>query len=108
MTSVNTTVELDLVPLSANIGTEIRGLDLRDVSDDTIAAIRRVWLERKVVFFPDQDLTPEDHLAFALRFGEPTEGHPVIKGLADNPEVFQIDYSKLGNGYAREIGRAHV
>jgi taurine dioxygenase len=86
-------VELDVVPLSGTIGAEIRGLDLRDLDEATVAAIRRVWLDRKVVFFPDQHLEPAEHLAFAARFGEPTEGHPVIPGLADHPEIFEIDYT---------------
>lgn len=94
-----TAVDLDVRPLSGTIGAEIHGLDLRQVDDTTIAAIRAVWLERKVVFFPDQRFTPEDHLAFAQRFGEPTEGHPVIRGLDDHPEVFEIDYTESRKHY---------
>ena len=88
----STAVTLDISPLSARIGAEIRGLDLRDISDAEIAAIRAAWLEYKVVFFPGQDLEPAEHLAFASRFGVPTEGHPVIPGLPEQPEVFEIDY----------------
>src|SRR5262245_53674910 len=95
-------VELDVVPLSGTIGAEIRGLDLRHLDDATVAAIRRVWLDRKVVFFPDQHLEPAEHLAFAARFGEPTEGHPVIPGIADHPEIFEIDYTA-----ARELYSAY-
>jgi taurine dioxygenase len=58
-----------------------------------------VWLDRKVVFFPGQDLDPQQHLAFAARFGEPTEGQPVVPGLDDQPEVFEIDYSTAGRLY---------
>jgi taurine dioxygenase len=93
-------VTLDVVPLSGTIGAEIRGLDLRALDDATVAAVRRVWLDRKVVFFPGQDLGPDDHLAFARRFGEPTEGHPVIPGLDGHPEVFQIDYTAARELYA--------
>ena len=89
----STDVLLDVTPLSANIGAEIRGVDLRDLSDAEVAAIRAAWLEHKVVFFPDQHLEPAEHLAFAARLGEPTEGHPVIPGLPDHPEVFEIDYT---------------
>lgn len=95
---------LDVVPLSGTIGAVIRGLDLRRVDDATVAAIRRVWLDRRVVFFPGQDLTPEEHLAFAARFGEPTEGHPVIPGLADHPEVFQIDYTAAARALEATYG----
>ncbi len=84
---------LDVEPLSGTIGAVIGGLDLRDLDDATVAAVRRVWLDRKVVFFPAQDLTPEEHLAFARRFGEITEGHPVIPGIDGHPEIFEIDYN---------------
>ncbi len=102
MTSTLSSVDvaLDVTPLSAHIGAELRGLDLRSLSDDEVAAIRAAWLEHKVVFFPGQHLEPAEHLAFASRLGEPTEGHPVIPGIAEHPEVFEIDYSKTRELYA--------
>jgi len=100
VTLTDPALALDVRPLSGTIGAEIRGLDLRDLDDGTVAAIRQVWLERRVVFFPGQHLDPAEHLAFARRFGEPTEGHPVIPGVADNPEVFEIDYTAAGKLYA--------
>lgn len=92
--------DLDVVPLSGTIGALIRGIDVRRIDDATVAAIRQVWLDRKVVFFPEQHLTPEEHLVFASRFGAPTEGHPVIPGIAGHPEVFEIDYTAAGELYA--------
>jgi alpha-ketoglutarate-dependent taurine dioxygenase len=94
-------VQLDVTPLSGTIGAEIRGIDLRDLDDGAVASIRQVWLDRKVVFFPGQHLSPEEHLAFASRFGEPTEGHPVIPGIAEHPEIFEIDYSRPRDLYSR-------
>lgn len=93
-------VDLDVTYLSATIGAVIHGLDVRDLDDATVAAIRKVWVERRVVFFPAQHLTPEEHVAFAARFGEPTEGHPVIPGIEGNPQVFEIDYTTAGELYA--------
>ena len=87
-------VDLHVTPLSGRIGAVIRGLDLRNLSDDQVAAVRRVWLERKVVFFPRADLDPDSHLAFAARFGEPTEGHPVIPGVDGYPNIHEIDYAE--------------
>jgi alpha-ketoglutarate-dependent taurine dioxygenase len=90
------TTKLDVRPLSGAIGAEIRGVDLKEeLSPITVAEIRQVWLDRKVVFFPEQHLDPQQHLDFASLFGEPTEGHPVIPGIKDHPEVFEIDYSEM-------------
>jgi taurine dioxygenase len=86
--------------LSGSIGAVIRGLDLRDLDEETVAAVRQVWLERKVVFFPGQHLDPDSHLAFAANFGTPTEGHPVIPGIAGYPNIFEIDYTKARELYA--------
>ena len=101
MTLIADDVKLDVTPLSGAIGALIRGVDLRQPLDPgTVRAIRRVWLDRKVVFFPAQHLTPDEHIAFARRFGEPTEGHPVVPGLDGFPEVFEIDYTAAGELYA--------
>lgn len=100
ITDTGTTVRLDVQPLSADIGAVIHGLDLRNLDDETVAAIRAVWLDRKVVFFPRAGLDPDAHKAFAARFGEPTEGHPVIPGIAGHPEVFEIDYTAAAELYA--------
>lgn len=100
MSTIDTDVDLDVTSLSGNIGAVIRGLDLRDVDDGTVAAIRRVWLDRKVVFFPGQDLDPGSHQEFAARFGQLTEGHPVIPGVDGSPNLFEIDYSKPRDLYA--------
>jgi alpha-ketoglutarate-dependent taurine dioxygenase len=100
MTAIDIRADLDVVHLSGTIGAEIRGVDLRHLDDDAVAAIRAVWLERRVVFFRGQHLTADEHLAFARRFGEPTEGHPVIPGIADHPEVFEIDYTANRDLYA--------
>ena len=98
MTLLDSEVKLDVTPLSGSIGAVINGVNLRDLDSATVEAIRKVWLERKVVFFQGQHLDPDAHLTFAGLFGEPTEGHPVIPGLKGYPNIFEIDYSK-----AREV-----
>jgi len=100
VTVIDREVQLDVEWLSGSIGAVIRGLDLRDLDERTVAAVRAVWLERKVVFFPGQHLDPDAHLAFAAYFGTPTEGHPVIPGIAGYPNIFEIDYTKARELYA--------
>src|SRR6266478_2702689 len=77
-------------PVAGALGAEISGVDLaKDLSDDTVAAIRRAWLQHLVIFFRDQDLSPAEFLAFARRFGEPIE-YPFVKGLDEFPEIIPV------------------
>jgi taurine dioxygenase len=83
-------LHLTVKPLSGAIGAEIFGIDLRSpVSDETIARIRKIWLEHSVIFFRDQDLTPKDFATFARRFGEVVD-YPFLKGLDESPEVIEV------------------
>jgi taurine dioxygenase len=87
---------LDLRPLTPTIGAEVRGIDCsQPLSDETIAAIRAAWLERLVLFFPDQHLDDAQQVAFASRFGEVTSGHPVEKPATERPQIHEIN-SELG------------
>ena len=73
--STMTTVKVR--PLAGCVGAEVVGVDLREaLADATLGEIRRLLDERLVVFFPGQALDDEQHLAFALRFGEPYI-HPI-------------------------------
>jgi taurine dioxygenase len=88
-------VDLDVRPLSPTIGAEIRGVDCAaDLDDAVIAAIRSVWLERLVVFFPDQRLDDDTQIAFAGRFGELTENHPVEAQVVERKEIHSIESGK--------------
>jgi taurine dioxygenase len=76
--------------IAGAIGAEIHGVDLtQDLDDETVAAIRRVWLEHLVIFFRDQELSPARFLAFARRFGEPVE-YPFVKGIDGFAEIIPV------------------
>ena len=93
-----TSVQLDIAPLSGTIGAEIRDIDLHQPLDpETLGAVRQALLDYKVIFFPGQHLSPEEHKDFAAAFGEITVAHPVIPGLEEHKEVFEIDYTKARN-----------
>ena len=77
-------------PLSPALGAEISGVDLGEpLIDDTIAEIRRAFLEHLVIFFHDQSLTPEQYLRFARTMGKPSE-YPFVKGLDEYPEITEV------------------
>jgi taurine dioxygenase len=79
-----------ITPLGYAMGAEVTGLDLRQPLDAaTRRALYEAWLRHVVLVFPDQNLTPEQHIAFSANFGELDdhasqapetllEGHPEI------------------------------
>jgi taurine dioxygenase len=70
---------VSIEPLNPVIGAEIGGLDLREgLSDEDIGIVQGALNEHQVVFFRDQHITPEQHLAFARRFGE-LHVHPSVR-----------------------------
>jgi alpha-ketoglutarate-dependent taurine dioxygenase len=84
--------QLVIRPLSPLIGAEIDGLDLsRPLGDAVVAEVRQALNTHHVIFFRDQELTPDQQADFARQFGEVTEGHPVIPAIEENPEVLAID-----------------
>jgi len=66
--------------LSGALGAEIEGIDLKDASDENFKKINELLLEHKVIFFRDQKITEEEHMALAEKFG-PLETHAYVKGL---------------------------
>ena len=81
---------LTVTPAAGAVGAEIGGVDLAaDLDDATVGEIRQVWLDHGVVFFRDQDLTPERFLAFARHIGEPAE-YPFVPGIEGHPEIIAV------------------
>jgi len=75
--------------LSGALGAEIKGLDLKDTSDKNFNKINDLLLKHKVIFFRNQKITTEEHVALAKKFG-PLEIHAYVKGLDKFPEIVRI------------------
>ena len=75
--------------LSGALGAEVNGIDLKDTSDKNFKIINDLLLEHKVIFFRNQPLTSEQHIALAEKFG-PLETHAYVKGLDKYPEIVRI------------------
>jgi taurine dioxygenase len=87
-----------MVPLSPMIGAEIEGIDLRQpLGTETLSGLRAALLDRKVLFFRDQDITTEQHLDFARAFG-PLEVHPFAPHKPGYPEVLAITHDETNKG----------
>ena len=80
---------MEIKLLSGALGAEIKGIDLTDVSDENFKKINDLLLEHKVIFFRDQPLTSEQHIALAEKFG-PLETHAYVQGIDSHPEIVRI------------------
>jgi taurine dioxygenase len=76
--------------LTPIIGAEISGVDLAGaLSNRTMDEIHRALAENLVIFFRDQHITPEQHLAFGRQFGE-LHIHPAAPHEGDDPALMKI------------------
>ena len=83
---------------SGQVGAMISDCVLDAVDDATFGAIREALFAHGVVFFRDQDLSPEGHIALAQRFGEidvnrfftPVPDYPMIAEVRTNPEQTRV------------------
>lgn len=90
MNDLATATKLDVRPISGACGAEVHGVDLsQNLSDATIAGIRKALLDHCVIFFRDQDIDVAQHKAFAKRFGK-IFVHPNYKGVGADDEVVVI------------------
>ena len=90
---------IDVRPIAGACGAEIAGIRIGDDLDDaTIGEIRDALNRHCVIFFRDQELEPEQHKAFARRFGE-IFVHPNYRGMQDDDEIVMV---------RREPGDKHI
>lgn len=100
-------VRIEVAPIAGALGAEISGIDLTNLDEETVAEIRHAFLKHSVVFFRDQDLTPETQMAFGKMFGD-LNRHSYVKGMDDYPDVFRIvkkptDAHHFGNAWHSDL-----
>ncbi|MGH1493699.1 MAG: TauD/TfdA dioxygenase family protein [Acidimicrobiales bacterium] len=90
------THDFKVVPQAAALGAEVHGIRLAEASAEDVNAIKQLLLEHKVLFFPGQKLSLDDHVGLARQFG-PLESHPNLKNPnLDHPEIFELAASAGG------------
>jgi alpha-ketoglutarate-dependent taurine dioxygenase len=87
--SAQPTKHIEIVPLAAAMGAEIRGVDLRSLSDAQFAEIEQALFRHKMIYFRGQQLSHADHEAFSLRFG-PFAEDAYTSGIAGHPNVHPL------------------
>ena len=104
---------LSVHQLQPQLGAEVYGIDLRfPLSSAQSATISDLLLKHKVLFFRDQPINREQHIAFGRQFGD-LDVHPIVQ-VAEAPTIQPIsakrfrDYAGPGASEKRYTNRWHT
>ena len=94
---------IELRQLGEHVGTEAVGVDLNAIGDAEFATLKAAVAERGVLFVRDQEMTPEQHIAFARRFG-PIDVNNYFPANGGHPEIAEVRKSEaqttnIGGGW---------
>jgi len=99
-----------IIHLTSHIGTEIVGLQLKELTDRQKDELALLIAERSVVFFRDQDLSPQQQKALGEYYGE-VEIHPQgshVPGIPGVSVIWPDLYAKSRKPDFRHPGGASV
>ncbi|MEM7078633.1 MAG: TauD/TfdA family dioxygenase [Pseudomonadota bacterium] len=82
--------------LAGSLGAEVTGVDLGAPTDADVEGIKALLLEHKVLFFPGQRISLDEHVSLGEQFGK-IESHPNLKNpYTDHPGVFELAATQGG------------
>ncbi len=77
-------------PCTSAVGAEIGGLDIAaGVDEAQMGELRRAFADHGVIFLRDQDITPEQHEAFAARWGT-INVNRFFTPVPDHPRIAEV------------------
>jgi taurine dioxygenase len=105
--------KVEILPLPGAMGAEIRGIDLGALDDETFRILHQAYLDHLLVRVRDQELTDEDQVAVARRFG-PLEMPPAAAERASHqhydgpPEITVVSNIRVNGVPIGELGDGEV
>ena len=98
---------ITIQPISGSLGAIIGGVNLAEPLDDELyAEIKQALLDNLVIFLPDQNITPEQQIAFGRRFGD-LHIHPFIPNLEGYKEIIHLKAASGANDTLRLANEWH-
>ena len=77
------------VEATGAVGAIVSGVDLSQLENDALTELKAAYSAHSVLFFRDQNLTPEQHIAFAERWGE-INVNRFFTPVADHPSIAEV------------------
>ena len=81
--------DLRIEPASSALGAVIHDVDVTDLSDATFEELRKAHRDHGVIFLRDQKMTPEQHIAFAERWGR-INVNRFFGAVPDYPQIAEV------------------
>ena len=79
-----------------NVGCYVN-TDLRKIKKDQIQEVKELLNKHGVLFFKEQNLSPEEYIIFASSFGKPAK-YPMLKPHKDFKDIYVIERKKTDTG----------
>jgi taurine dioxygenase len=94
---------MNISRFSPNCGVVIENVELENLTDDEFEEIRQAFIEHGLVFFRNQNISPDEHIHFAKKFGEIVLNR-IFKQLPNHPEIAVVSKDKnqqtnIGGGW---------
>jgi taurine dioxygenase len=94
---------MKITPFSINCGATVEDFQLASMTDIQLADLRQAFTQHGLLFFRDQELSPEEHLRFARRFGSIVV-NKFFKTTQEHPEIAEVRKEKtqqtnIGGGW---------
>ena len=94
---------MNVTPFSEGCGAVVTDLQLANLTNDALVELRGVFAEYGLLFFRNQDLTPDQHLEFAERFGRIVI-NKFFKPTTEFPQIAEVRKEKtqqtnIGGGW---------
>ncbi|MEC8566200.1 MAG: TauD/TfdA family dioxygenase [Pseudomonadota bacterium] len=105
--------QIEVVPVSGGVGVEVYNFDIKSGIDaGTFDEMRAAFVEHGLIFLRDQHITPDEHIAFAERWGEINinrffprlDGYDQIATVTKEPH----QTTNIGGGWHTDHSYDHV
>ncbi len=102
---------IEILPLPGVMGAEIRGIDLRQLDDNSFRILHQTYLDHLLVLLRDQQLGDDDMVKVAQRFGEfelPPVTAQQVAHRGTHPQITVVSNVKVDGAPIGQLGDGEI